>query len=690
MHLASPHSNCRLFFLFGVILLISYSNSFQVVWQYDDKPNILHNQRIQLTELSISQIKQSFFTRPGSGDLYRPVSCLTLALNWYFGQDDVLGYHVVNFLIHYCSTLLLFLTIKALLSTPVLYGRYPPRAIIFISAFATLLWALNPIQTQAVTYIVQRMASLAALFSIATILFYLKARLSENRANQLLCLFFSTISYLLAIFSKENATTVILCLPLIEFLFFQNFVSKKLTRHLIAATILGMFIALLGGLALRPELFDFILNYYDQRPFTLSERVLTEQRIIPYYLSQLLFPSPHRLSLEHDIILSSSIFAPWSTSISILFNCLLVFLAVKLARKQPLISFAILFYYINHLVESTALPLELFFEHRNYLPSLFLFVPVALLLFKLISKFEMKKIATSSVAVIIIMLFISLGYATYQRNIVWRTEESLWLDAAQKAPKSARPLSALAIKLGWGPEPSEKKYRKALELTARTLSMQSTRRRLDAAQLANMASLHQKLHEYELSIDYYKQALTIAPEDVNIRFNLCKSLITIGDFRGAEKEIEGLLHKRFIRADFLNMLGFIRLKLQQPERALPALQEALRLAPNRPDTLLYLGKCLSQLGYHQRASWFFSLSQKYGGRNAALSLCIIENLVRDSRFQQAQEEFHHAINRYSLVTLLQPLDQTSDKIHNSIPIDKEVILTYLKSELPLLTSEMLK
>ena len=112
-------ANCALFLLFCLILLVSYSNSFQSSWQLDDKPNILKNNRIQLTELSLKQFWQALHAQPGGSDgLYRPVACISLALNWFFGQDKVLGYHIVNFLIHCSTAWLLFLTIRTLFSDP--------------------------------------------------------------------------------------------------------------------------------------------------------------------------------------------------------------------------------------------------------------------------------------------------------------------------------------------------------------------------------------------------------------------------------------------------------------------------------------------------------------------------------------------------------------------------------------------
>ena len=106
----------------------------------------------------------------------RPVSYFTFAMNYYFDGLDVFGYHVVNFFIHYIASVFLFLFIYNTLKLPVLEGRYERHAY-SIALLATLFWAINPVQVMAVTYIVQRMASMAAMFYIMAMYFYLKGRM---------------------------------------------------------------------------------------------------------------------------------------------------------------------------------------------------------------------------------------------------------------------------------------------------------------------------------------------------------------------------------------------------------------------------------------------------------------------------------------------------------------------------------
>ena len=175
------------------------------------------------------------------------------------------------------------------------------------------------------------------------------------------------------------------------------------------------------------------------------QRLMTEPRIVVFYLSQIFYPIISRYSIEHDIAVSTSLLDPWSTLPGIILVLVLIGIGLSQMRKRPILSFAILFFFLNHVIESSIIPLELVFEHRNYLPSLFLFLPVAVAIKWLLDYYKKRN---RSLAVILVafvtILLILLGTGTYTRNRVWLTERTLWEDAAKKAPGSNRPLHNLA------------------------------------------------------------------------------------------------------------------------------------------------------------------------------------------------------------------------------------------------------
>ncbi|RWX48903.1 hypothetical protein VT98_10993, partial [Candidatus Electrothrix communis] len=157
-----------------------------------------------------------------------------------------------------------------------------------IAALAALFWALNPIQTQAVTYIVQRMASLAAMFTIIGIWCYLKGRRQQGNSIKKKLFYYIglLLAFLLALGSKENAILLPASLVLIELFFFRETIKLSKQNFIILALgflfVLGFTILLKG-----PDVFHGIFASYSTRSFTPGQRILTESRIILFYLSLL-------------------------------------------------------------------------------------------------------------------------------------------------------------------------------------------------------------------------------------------------------------------------------------------------------------------------------------------------------------------------------------------------------------------
>ena len=196
----------RYAFTFAVLfisLIIIYGNTFHGSWHFDDYVNIVENRNIELKSLSLNEMQKSFYGVDFSHEkIGRPLSYLSFALNYYISGTNVFGYHVVNFAIHYLSAVFLFLLIYNTLRLPLLNERYGniAYAVALLSAF---LWATHPIQVTAVTYIVQRMASMAALFYIMAMYLYLKARTAHG--NKQRAIFFA-LCCAMAIFSFGLAT----------------------------------------------------------------------------------------------------------------------------------------------------------------------------------------------------------------------------------------------------------------------------------------------------------------------------------------------------------------------------------------------------------------------------------------------------------------------------------------------------
>jgi len=368
-----------LVFLFLLILII-YSNTFDAAWHLDDYQNITQNPHFyKIKNLNVSTLWASLHS-PVSQRISRPVAMLSFAFNWYVGSDHVVGYHIVNLLIHLLTAFFLYLTILNLFKAPNLKDRYQESAG-FIALLAAVLWAIHPIQTQAVTYVVQRMACMAAMFYVFGLYCYIKARLESSKKFKIIMFLGCGLSFLLGLGSKENTVTFPIVLGLIEVLFFQDLNDRQTRRICFRGLIAGGILIFLGGAVMFLNGNPLsLLKESDFRHFTPTQRLMTEPRIVVFYLSQIFYPIISRYSIEHDIAVSTSLLDPWSTLPGIILVLVLIGIGLSQMKKRPILSFTILFFFLNHVIESSFIALELVFEHRNYLPSLFLFLPVAVVI----------------------------------------------------------------------------------------------------------------------------------------------------------------------------------------------------------------------------------------------------------------------------------------------------------------------
>ena len=349
----------------GVAFLI-YSNTFSVPFQFDDRPNITQNPNVQIRVFTWDRIER--LVHNTYKESIRVFSYLTLALNYYFGELDVFGYHLVNLFIHVFAGIFLYGFLILTLRLPSLEGRY--GAVSYkVALFTSLIFIAHPIQTQAVTYIVQRMASLGGMFYLLTFFLYIKGRLAGGKARSL---YFggACLSYLLGVFSKENVAIVPFFIALYEFYFFQNLDLGPRGKRVLFILVGSVFaLGVLGLLLWGKRYYDVIIEGYKIRDFTLTERVLTQFRVVLYYLTLLLYPHPSRLNLDYDFPVSRTILDPPTTLLSIVIVLGLIGYAIWVARKRPLLSFCILWYFGNLVIESSIFPLEMVYEHRLYLPS---------------------------------------------------------------------------------------------------------------------------------------------------------------------------------------------------------------------------------------------------------------------------------------------------------------------------------
>ncbi|MBU2551308.1 MAG: tetratricopeptide repeat protein, partial [Proteobacteria bacterium] len=435
--LSPPHLGRYVFALASlfIALVAIYGNSLDCAWHFDDNSNIVENPNMHMTSFSWPEVRRTFQGLSADpSTISRPLSYLTFGLNHLAGGLEVRGYHIVNFTIHYLTSVFVFLLFFNTLKLDSLDGRYEGQeyAAALLAAF---LWATHPIQVPVVTYIVQRMAGLAGLFFVMSMYFWLKARTGAGRVKKSILFGLTGLCALLALASKQNAAMIFPVLFLYDLFLLQGLTSENLKKNLKRASVPVLFFILAAVMFVDP---DRVMSGYQIRTFDMTERLLTQPRVLFFYLSQLLYPISSRFALLYDFEVSRSIFEPWTTLPAILALASLLAGALALARKQPLISFGILFFFLNHAIEGSVLPLELVYDHRNYVPSMFAFLLLAILLVRILDYFAYKPALQMLLTLVIAFLLSAQASTTQGRNQIFKSEISLWSHNASFAPRLSR------------------------------------------------------------------------------------------------------------------------------------------------------------------------------------------------------------------------------------------------------------
>ena len=662
--------------LFALVVIAVYSHTLTAPWHLDDFPNIVQNQALHILSLDSQSLVQTFFAHPlGTGQLFRPVSNLSFALNWYLGQDNVFGYHFVNILLHCGNAFFLYRIILILLATPCQRPRQN-NARHLIALLATALWTLNPVQTQAITYIVQRMAVLSTFFTLAALFCYLLGRHAKNKKPQFFWFLGALSCFGLALGSKENGIILPAILLLVEWIFFRS-----LRRPLRQQVLLGASLLCLAGAAV------YLLTNgnplgsisgYEQRSFTLEQRLLTESRILVFYLSQLFYPAPWRLSLDHDISLSSSLLQPPTTLVSVLLLTTLLLWALRHHKSSPLAAFAILFFLLNHVIESTIFPLELIFEHRNYLPSLFLFLPVATLIVDALNNKRLQALPIARQALVgaVLLVLCSLMLATFVRNNVWRTEQSLWEDSLAKAPGQSRPYINLAHtyqKTGRNDE--------AFELCRQSLTKDSPTPSKDRMRAYNnMGNIAMDRGQYTEAIGYYRNALQ-AHEMPHSHYFLHKAFLADGQAEEAGNVLKALMRDHPEDIELMTSKALVLAAKQQLPGAAVMLQKALAKAPEqsylRATAQICLGSVFSRQGLYSEADAQFREALAYSEPRIPI-LCVIGSHLRQGNREAALDQLAELRKHFAGEDLVRLL-QTSTRQNILFPVEPKDLVAFIHS-----------
>jgi tetratricopeptide (TPR) repeat protein len=519
----------------------------------------------------------------------RPFSFLTFALNFHFNQFDVFGYHLVNNLIHLLSGICVYWFVILIFSTPVLNKEEIKKYSKEIALLTALIFVAHPVQTEAVTYIVQRMASMASFFYILSLCLYVKGRLRHvsNKIDYKVILFYSgtALSFLLAVMSKEIAFTLPVALILFEVFFIRDENKKLYSKYIFTAALIIIISASI----------KIITSGIPRETSGISRihYLLTEFNVIATYLR--LFILPINQVVFYTFQVSKSIFE-LSTLLSFFLLTGILVGSILLFKKYRILSFCILWFFLTLSIESGIFPIrDVIFEHRMYLLmfGLALFL-VTLIYYAFSSRYRKQIIYILS---IIIILF---AYTAYARNSVWKTEISLWTDNIVKTPDNPRAYYSRGhVYSLTGPA-----YKAVIDYS-KSIELDST----NALVYNDRSVAYNQLGKYDLAISDLNKAITLMPD---------------------------------MDAAFVNR-GITYTSLKQYNNALADYDKAISLNTANPESYLGRGNIYATLGQYNQAIYNFSLAIEHNPEFVEAFINRGSTFNMSGAYLNAIEDFTHAL-----------------------------------------------
>jgi tetratricopeptide (TPR) repeat protein len=547
--------SAQIAFLIALVLL-TYLRTLDVPFYLDDYHSIRDNPAIR-DPGNLAEIR-------GFGGVMRILGYLSFALNYATGAYELAGYHAVNIAIHALTTLVVFFLTLKLCQTRALSPHCSPEFRTYFALLTAVLFAVHPLQTQAVTYIVQRLASMTALFYLTSLLFYVHARLAVKIPVKLIALLLAGFFFTAAMLTKQNAATLPLVVLLCELCFLKP--RKRVYVFLAVLALLGL-AALVAGFRvyLNQDFFQVLdTRTVETAVVTRAEYLALQMQVLWSYILKFLLP--FNLYLDYYLPIPERPLAP-STLFFASLHLLMIAGAAALLRRSPIISFGILFYYASHLVESSILPIRDFgFEHRTYLPNLGFCLVAAWLLLHTLPRYLGKTIRHTIIA----LLVMTLATLTWARNEVWRDPPAFFRHEIAVNPENLRAYGMLG-------------------------------------------EYHLRMQDYGNALLAYEQGAplmdTYISKDANTELAFYSNYVLALDGTQNYTAALGIIDKMlrvetdpFVRAVFLSRRGIINAKLGLYEQAEIEFTEALALDGTIFDAVFNYAKVLIVLGKLDQAN----------------------------------------------------------------------------------------
>jgi protein O-mannosyl-transferase len=599
--------------LAGIILLgiAIYGHTLNVPWYLDDIGSIVENR-------SVHQLQAAL------GDLFasRGLANLTFALNYRVGGTSVAGYHLVNIAIHLITSCLVFFILKRVFPTRLLFAL--GGALIFVA---------HPLQTQAVTYIVQRSTSLAALFFFLSLYLYIRAREApEGAPTRHWLLYAAALFYgALAVLTKQNTAVLPVALILFDRYFLSRDRLREWHRLLLYVAPFCLAPAWVGAQSLLMPMFSEggigniggVPDLVHLQNLTPVNYLVTQFSVIWLYLRLLFIPYGQVLDYDYPIV--EAIWA-WKNWIGFLGIAALFAAAAFLRRRDPIVSAGILWFFLGLAVESTIIPLDPVFEHRLYIPMFG---------FALVVMGGFARLPRRGAMVGIILLTATLSVLTWQRNSLWNEPVAFYEDNLRRAPRSERVHLDLAnayMKQGQL-DKAQVLYERALEINpgyvlvhinlsrvyatqrdyqkAVDILLEGLRRNPMHFQLYNnLAVLYNFLGQYREAAAYLQKGVALEPDNATVHFNLAVAYEQLGQLDEAIARYRRAVVLAPAEPIYHFTLGVALHTKGDPRGALQALLIAHRLNPGHTGTLYNAALVYLELGDVQSARNFSARLQR--------------------------------------------------------------------------------
>ena len=573
-------------FLLGVVI---YSNVLHAPFVYDDYSSIIKNESIRSIPESLKNI---------SSNRYLPL--VSFALNYAVSGLKPFGYHLINNFIHIINAFLVYSLVIVTFKTPFFRSRgdaiYASQY--FIAFSSAFIFVVHPIQTQAVTYVVQRSTLMATMFYLLSLVMYIKARLESQRkvegrtkknndsvlaSASALALTFYLISLVSAVFAMKTKE-ITFTLPIIITLYEVSFIKtneNRLKRFLyLLPILLTILIIPLSMLNMKGPQENIALDIDTQSRETLNisrtDYLITQSRVCMTYLRLLIFPVNQSFDYDYPVyhsFFNLQVLLSFLILLSIFGIGIYLFYIskIKSAGVQPLspklrlAAFGIFWFFITLSVESSIIPIrDVINEHRVYLPSIGFFIACIVALNQTLLA---KKIKIGLVVILISILSLS----TYSRNSIWKDPQTLWEDVIAKAPNNSRAYNNLGVVFK-----ERQEFDRAIEQFEKSLRAN----RNYTAVYYNLGDVQYRLGHYKNAIVYLRQALTgkLSPRlQVDILNKLGRTYSAMGQTEKSIETFEEAVRLFPTSVVLLNNLGVQYVKNNQISQAIEVFEKAIRI-----------------------------------------------------------------------------------------------------------------